>query len=126
MYFSSGEISSSIAENEFGDSGGIYNNSAFVMSGGIIRQNAYIERTILSESCVVGENASIGLGENVPNRLKPDIYNTGITVAAENTIIPANVKIGKNCVISGETALEDFQNGVLESGGTVAKEADIL
>ena len=96
------------------------------MSGGVVGENAYIERCILSELCVVGKNVSIGKGENVPNVLKPDIYDTGITVTAENTIIPDNVCIGKNCVISGETVYADYKNGSLESGGTISKEADIL
>ena len=39
--------------------------------------------------------------------------------------IPANVKIGKNTAISGETTPEDYPDGVLESGETLIKEGDL-
>ncbi|MBQ2679376.1 MAG: glucose-1-phosphate adenylyltransferase [Firmicutes bacterium] len=121
-----GEVVNSIlGPNVLIEKGAVVKDS-IVMSGGIVGENAYIERCILSELCVVGKNVSIGKGENVPNALKPDIYDTGITVTAENTIIPDNVCIGKNCVISGETTYADYKNGSLESGGTISKEADIL
>ena len=39
----------------------------------------------------------------------------------EKSVIPANVKIGKNTAISGETTLEDYADGVLESGEYIVK-----
>ena len=64
----------------------------------------------------------MGIGENVANELKPKIYNTGITVVGEDTNVPDNIEIGKNCVIFGNTTAEDYAEGKLPSGGTVIKE----
>ena len=61
----------------------------------------------------------MGTGENVPNEVKPKIYNTGITVVGSDSVIPDNVEIGKNCVISGKTTFEMYKNGKLQSGQTI-------
>ena len=60
--------------------------------------------------------------EDVINEDKPKIYNTGITVVGEKTVIPANVEIGKNCVIFGETTEADYAEGKLPSGKSAVKE----
>jgi glucose-1-phosphate adenylyltransferase len=39
----------------------------------------------------------------------------------EKSVIPSNVTIGKNAVISGETVKEDYPDGVLDSGRTLIK-----
>ena len=40
----------------------------------------------------------------------------------EDTNVPDNIEIGKNCVIFGNTTAEDYAEGKLPSGGTVIKE----
>ena len=37
-------------------------------------------------------------------------------------MIPSNVQIGKNTAISGVTAAEDYEDGVLASGETLIKQ----
>ena len=76
----------------------------------------------LYEDCVIGDNVKMGVGEDVINEDKPKIYNTGITVVGEKTVIPANVEIGKNCVIFGETTEADYAEGKLPSGKSAVKE----
>ena len=34
----------------------------------------------------------MGVGEEVPNKLKPNVYSFGLVTVGENTIIPSNVK----------------------------------
>ena len=63
-------------------------------------------------------------GENIVNEDKPKIYNTGITVIGEYTTVPDNVSIGKNCVIYGKTAAEDYPDNRLESGKSIVKETE--
>ena len=53
------------------------------------------------------------------------VYSFGLTTIGEDSVIPANVKIGKNTAISGETTPEDYPDGVLESGETLIKEGDL-
>ena len=87
-----------------------------------IKKGAVLDRVIVDQNTVIGENVKIGEGENTPNELKPKIYNTGITVIGSNTTVPDNLKIGKNCVIYGNTAAEDYKDNILESGKSVIVE----
>ena len=42
----------------------------------------------------------------------------------EKSVIPGHVKIGKNSVVSGETTIEDYPEGILDSGKTLIKAGD--
>ena len=39
-------------------------------------------------------------------------------------MIPDNVRIGKNCAISGVTEPSDYKDGLLESGDYIMKEGE--
>ena len=47
---------------------------------------------------------------------KPAVYAFGLATVGEQSVIPDNVKIGRNTAISGVTATEDYPGGILESG----------
>ena len=96
---------------------------SIIMGKTIVKNNSIIERCIIDESCIIGENTKIGMGDNIANKLKPDIYNTGITVIGQDSFIPDNIIIGKNCVIHGNTKNDDYYNNRLESGETIDFEA---
>ena len=97
------------------EEGAVVKNS-IIMGETIIRKGANLEMCIVSEKCEIGENTYIGVGEAVPHVTKPHIYSSGITAIGDNTIVPDNVKIGKNCEVSGHTLQEHYEYGVLESG----------
>ena len=92
---------------------------SIIMKDSVIGCGSYIERCIIDEESAIGENVKIGLGENIPNIKRPNIYNTGITVIGEKTNVPPGVSIGKNCVLYGGTKEEDFEGGALASGGSI-------
>jgi glucose-1-phosphate adenylyltransferase len=100
---------------------------SIVMSNSIIHENTVLERCIIDEDTIIGSNVSIGLGENIPNFEAPKIYDSGITVIGENTVIPDGVKIGKNCSVFGKTLPEHYIDSQLPSGGTlyVSKKAEV-
>ena len=98
--------------------------NSIIMEKSVIKKGARLDRCVVDASCVIGENTLIGEGENIPNEYKPKIYDTGITVLGENTIIPPNVTIGKNCVVYGLTLLADYKDNRLESGGSLVKEEE--
>jgi glucose-1-phosphate adenylyltransferase len=89
---------------------------SIIMENCVIGRKAFIERCIIDASCEIGEESHIGEGPELINEDKPKIYNTGITVIGERTHIPPRVHIGKNCVVYGRTAPEDYPGGYLESG----------
>jgi len=95
---------------------------SIIMADCFIGRNSRIERCIMDTHCTIGDGVTIGVGEDVPNEKKPHIYNTGITVLGENTALPDNVTIGKNCVITGETLPGDYPGNRLESGQSILKE----
>ena len=63
----------------------------------------------------------MGVGADIPNKARPDIYSFGLVTIGENSVIPPNVQIGKNTAISGVTVAEDYENGILGSGETLIK-----
>ena len=80
-----------------------------------------VDKAIIAENCVVGDNVTFGIGSDVPNKLKPAIYSFGLVAVGEKSVIPDGVQIGKNTAVSGVTSKEDYPNGVLESGETLIK-----
>lgn len=96
-------------------------HDSIIMKETVIGENAHIDKSIIAENVIVGDNVVMGVGEEAPNVLKPAVYGFGLVTIAENTVIPSNVKIGKNTAISGETTLEDYPDGELVSGGAIVK-----
>ena len=94
---------------------------SIIMQDTVIGKNCVIDRAIIAEDVKVGENVSMGVGADVPNKLKPDIYSFALVTIGENSVIPSGVQIGKNTAISGVTVKEDYENDILESGETLIK-----
>ena len=94
---------------------------SILMSGTVIGEKSVIDRCIIDENAVVGKNVQMGIGENVPNEIKPNIYNCGISLVGMQSSVPDDVSIGKNCVVYGMTSAEDYPEGRLESGKAVVR-----
>ena len=85
-----------------------------------VGENVVMDKAIVAEDVVVGNNVVIGCGEEAPNVLKPAVYSFGLAAIGENSVIPDNVKIGKNTAISGVTTKEDYPDGELAAGQVIA------
>lgn len=94
---------------------------SIIMKKACIGAGCDISKAIVAENAVIGDHVVIGCGEEVPNVYKPAIYGFGLVTIAEDSVIPSNVKIGKNTAISGKTTQMDYTDGVLASGGTILK-----
>ncbi len=94
---------------------------SILMEGTRVRRGAIIDKAILAENCDIGEGVQIGVGEEAPSRLNASIYAFGLATLGEDTVIPANVRIGKNTAIKGRTTEEDYPNGELAGGGYIIK-----
>lgn len=117
-----GEVYNSVLGPEVIVKKGAVVRDSILMEDTVVEEGAYIERCIIDEGCVIGQKARIGIGENIPNESKPNIYNTGITVIGEHTEVPSDISVGKNCVLFGKTQKEDYPNGVLEGGKSIIVE----
>lgn len=98
---------------------------SIIMNGAVIGKNCVIEKAIIAENTVIGEGAVLGVGEYAPSEYNPKVYAFDLVTIGEKSVIPANVKIGKNTAIFGETTLEDYPNGELKSGGSLIKVGDL-
>lgn len=99
---------------------------SIVMDGTVIEKGAVLDHAIVAENVRIGENTIVGTGENVPNRVKPEVCSFGLAVIGEDTVIPANVRIGRNTTVTGNTLPEDYPDGELSSGGTLDKAGVII
>ena len=107
-----------ISKNVTIEEGAVVKDS-IIMEGCVIGKNAVLDRVIVDQNTVIGDNVKMGLWDNIPNEQKPKIYNTGITVIGSDTVVPDNIEIGKNCVVSGKTTAEDYSESKLPSGQSV-------
>ena len=94
---------------------------SILMRDVVIGDNCVIDKAIIAEGTEIGNNVVIGIGSEVPNKEKPNIYSDGLATIGENSRIPSNVQIGKNTAISGYTVPEDYSDGVLAGGETLIK-----
>lgn len=94
---------------------------SIIMKDVAIGSGCVIDKSIIAESVKVGDNVTLGIGSEVPNKLKPAVYSFGLVTIGENSEIPGGVQIGKNTAISGVTSKEDYPDGILESGETLIK-----
>ena len=97
---------------------------SIIMNRTSIDANCQINKAIVAEDVEIRDGVVLGTGEEVPNETDPHIYNHGIVTIGENSLIPANVKIGKNSVVFGKTELSDYTDSCLESGKTLIKAGD--
>ena len=116
-----GELHNSVLGGRVRVGKGSVVRDSIIMQGVTIGENCVIDRAIIAEDTVIGDNVVIGIGSDVPNKMKPNIYSGGLATIGENSVIPSNVQIGKNPAISGVTAAEDYEDGVLASGETLIK-----
>jgi glucose-1-phosphate adenylyltransferase len=80
-----------------------------------IGDNTTINGCIIDRRVKIGNNCSIGVtGPNTPNKEKPDILKSGITVIERKAVIPNDVTIGKNCRVLVKSDFSKTKN--IESG----------
>ena len=97
---------------------------SIIMRDAVIGDRCTIDKSIIAENSRIGEGAVLGVGEEAPNVLNESIYSFGLVTVGEDTVIPENVRIGKNTAISGKTVHEDYPNGELAGGQVIIKAGD--
>ena len=116
-----GEISGSVIGAGVVVGKGAVVRDSIIMRGSVIGDGAILEKAIVAEDSVIGAGAKLGVGEYAPSKYDPKVYQFDMVTVGERTVIPENVQIGKNTAISGETTMEDYKDGLLESGGYIVK-----
>ena len=96
------------------------------MNNTVIGDGCDITKAIIAEDVNIGNNVTLGTGDEAPNETDPSIYTNGIVTVGEHTVVPDGVSVGKNSVISGNLVKNDFENNALGSGKTLIKAGDEL
>ena len=96
---------------------------SIVCHDSVIRAGAVVDQAILDKEVQVGSGATVGLGdEAVVNRARPDIVNSGISIAGKRAVIPTGMTVGRNVVVGPGVEEELAERGSIESGETVLPE----
>lgn len=98
--------------------------NSIIMSNSKIGAGCFIDHSILGENVHTGNNVRIGVGENIVNKDKPNIYNSGITVVGERAYIPADTAIGRNVMIDMNVTTDDISCQEVASGSSIYKGGD--
>ncbi|MCI9104510.1 MAG: glucose-1-phosphate adenylyltransferase [Lachnospiraceae bacterium] len=94
---------------------------SIIMRDSVIGENAKITKSIVAEDVSVGAGVELGAGEFAPSKYDPKVYQFDLVTIGEHSVIPEQVKIGKNTAISGVTVPEDYPDGSLASGESIIK-----
>ena len=97
---------------------------SIIMNQTQVGDNCEMVKTIIAENVNIGNNVKLGVGEEAENDTAPHIYNSGLVTIGEHSVIPDGISIGKNSVVFGITAAEDYENACLPSGRTLIKAGD--
>ncbi len=100
--FVRGEVRSSILSPGVKIERGARVENSILFHDCTIGAGAEVYNAIVDKGCVVGARAKVGLGDaGVANELQPAYLDFGVTLIGKRTIIPAGVRIGTNCLVSG-------------------------
>ena len=119
-----GEVHSSVLGAGVTIGKGSIVRDSIIMKGTQIGENVIIDKAIVAENCCIGDNVRLGVGEEKPNKFNEKVYSFGLVTIGEDSVIPANVSVGKNTAISGRTEAADYPEGLLDSGEVIIKAGD--
>jgi glucose-1-phosphate adenylyltransferase len=67
-----------------------------------IGAGAEVVNAIIDKGSTIGSRAKVGFGNaGIANELQPAYLDFGVTLIGKRTVIPAGVRIGTNCLVSG-------------------------
>ena len=116
-------INSVIGPNVYIGPGAVVRDS-IIMKDTSIGRNVTIDKSIIAENCRIEDGVTLGIGEAAPNKLNESVYSFGLVTIGDDSVVPENVKVGKNTAISGVTVKEDYPDGVLAGGEVIIKAGD--
>ena len=93
--------------------------NSIIFSGTYVDENSHLDTIIADKKTYIGKNSFIGNGNaNIPNKERPDLLSSGITVIGKGVVIPDGSIVGKNVRIFAEVKVHD-DNRLIEPGETI-------
>lgn len=110
-------INSIIAPGVHVEEGAVVKDS-IIFEDCVINKGATVDLSILDKGVRVGERSYVGFGENftTKNRAKPTHLYSGITLVGKGAEVPAEQKIGRNCVINSNTLESAYPGKAIDDG----------
>lgn len=100
---------------------------SIVFDDTVIAHGAAVHRAIIDKECHIGPGCCVGYGDDyTPNRDEPANLSSGITVVGKGARLPAELKVGRNCVIGRRVRDSDFDGLFVPSGTSIARQRNIL
>ena len=73
---------------------------SILLQDAVIGSGSRIEYAIIDKHCVLGPGSLIGMGKSgVANRQFPNHLDCGITLIGKGAVLPAQSRVGKNCIL---------------------------
>jgi glucose-1-phosphate adenylyltransferase len=91
---------------------------SIVMGDTVIRAGAMVDHAILDKNVEVGVGAHVGFGADYTPSRATDL-SSGLTLVGKSSIIPPNIKIGRNCIIASDVRPQDFATNDVPSGTVI-------
>ena len=93
--------------------------NSIIFSGTYVDENSHLDTVITDKKTYIGKNSFIGNGNaNIPNKERPDLLSSGITVIGKGVIIPDGSIVGKNVRIFSGVKIDE-NNRLIETGETI-------
>lgn len=116
-----GEVYSSVIGAGVTIGKGTVIRNSIIMKDAVIGEHVTIDKGIIAENTKIGDRTQVGVGEYAPSTYNPKVYAFDLVTIGEDSIVPADVRIGRNTAIAGMTTAEDYPDGQLASGGAIIK-----
>lgn len=96
-----------------------------ILNNTTIKAGAVVERSIVDKQVVVESGAQVGAGDdNTPNKDLPATINTGLTLIGKNSVIPADLTIGRNVVVHPYSEGKAYgKRKQIASGASIGKDS---
>ena len=86
----------------------------------VVHEGAQLDRVVLDKQVEIGPGAQIGFGDPTPPNVQlPSALKTGVTLVGKKALVPANTRIGRNCVIYPEVKAQDWETASVPSGACI-------
>jgi glucose-1-phosphate adenylyltransferase len=81
---------------------------------------AVVENCIIDKHTIIGKDAIVGFGNDLtPNKERPELLESGITVLGKHLNVPEKMKVGRNVRIFQGADLTKVKDGIIPSGETI-------
>jgi glucose-1-phosphate adenylyltransferase len=96
---------------------------AIVLHDSRLLPNSRVVRSIVDKEVRIGEGATVGVGEAVPNAEHPRDLFSGLTLVGKGAEIPPGIRVGTNAIVEIGVRESDFASPEVRSGETVRRRA---